>query len=372
MDIKQILARKGRDVHTIAKTATIVAALDALAQRCIGALVVVDTDGGIAGIISERDIVRALEHKGTATLASLVADFMTSKVVTCTEGATDIEIMQLMTESTFRHVPVTQSGHLCGIVSIGDVVKARAEELESKLMSLEAIIASIAHEVRQPLAAIATSGSAALRFLGHNPPNNDEVRSALNRIIADAHRTSDVFDSIRALFRNFDEGTEPLAVNELIADVVQSLDSDLQEHKIDTEFNAAADLPIVRAHAGQLSQVVHNVIRNAMEAIKTSAKGLRKLRIETSCHGAGFIAISITDSGPGIKSEQLDKIFDTFVTTKATGMGLGLAICRLIIERHGGQLTATSDSKGGATFQIALPTEHTTDAAARYEGRRPS
>ena len=118
MDIKQILARKGRDVHTIAKTATIVAALDALAQRCIGALVVVDTDGGIAGIISERDIVRALEHKGTATLASLVADFMTSKVVTCTEGATDIEIMQLMTESTFRHVPVTQSGHLCGIVSI--------------------------------------------------------------------------------------------------------------------------------------------------------------------------------------------------------------------------------------------------------------
>jgi signal transduction histidine kinase len=363
MDVKRILARKGRDVHTIEGTATITAALSALAQQCIGALVVLGTDGGIRGIISERDIVRAVEHKGTAALASPVAAFMTSNVVTCSEGATDIEIMKLMTERAFRHVPVTACGHVSGIVSIGDVVKVRVEELESKLMSLEAITASIAHEVRQPLAAIATSGSAALRFLGHTPPNNDEVRAALNRIIADAHRTSKVFDSIRALFRQSDEGRQLLAVNELIAEVVPSLNGELKERNIETTFNLAADLPLVRAHADQLNQVMHNLVRNAMEAMSTTTGVPRKLTIETSCRGGESVAIALIDSGPGIRPQQLDKIFDTFVTTKSTGMGLGLAICRMIIERHGGQLTAASDGKSGATLQIALPAGHAIDAA---------
>jgi len=254
MDVKHILARKGRKVFTVEPTAVVATALSFLAERKIGSLVVIGADGEIAGIISERDIVRALAQEGAAALAAPVAQFMTSKVVTSTEALSDIEIMKLMTESLFRHVPVTKQHKLTGIVSIGDVVKARVETLESKLMNLEAAVASIAHEVRQPLGAIATNGSAALRFLGRAQPNNEEARAALNRMINDAHRTSDVFDSIRSLFREADVGRQPLAVNDLIVEVMQSLSDELKAHRINVHLDLGSALPLIMAHRGQLQQ----------------------------------------------------------------------------------------------------------------------
>ena len=190
MTATHILSRKGRDVFTIESAATLAAAVKLLAERGIGALVVTNTDGRTVGIISERDIVRALDERGTAVLGSPVAETMSREVVSCTDTATLDEIMELMTQGKLRHVPVTERERLAGMVSIGDVVKARLEETENKLMNVEAITASIAHEVRQPLTAIAANGVAALRFLQRTPPDYDEIRAALNRIIYDCHRTS--------------------------------------------------------------------------------------------------------------------------------------------------------------------------------------
>jgi signal transduction histidine kinase len=357
MDVKHILSRKGRNVLTVEPTALVATAVRLLAERKIGALVVVGADGVIAGIISERDVVRALAQKGADALSASVTQFMTSKVVTGTEILSDIEIMKLMTESTFRHVPVVKCGKMTGIVSIGDVVKARVETLESKLMNLEAAVASVAHEVRQPLAAIAANGSAALRFLGRGQPNNDEARAALNRIVNDAHRTSDVFDSIRSLFRDDEAGKQPLAVDDLVVEVMQSLGEELKEHGINVQLNLAPALPLIMAHRGQLQQVMYNLVSNALEAMSRTPKNLRNLEVGVNSYRGNKIAITLKDSGPGIEPKQLKMIFDEFVTTKATGIGLGLAICRLIVERHGGKISASSDRKEGTIFRVLLPAE---------------
>lgn len=364
MNVKQILSRKGRDVLTIEPAATLAAAVKLLAERHIGALIVAGAGGRIAGIISERDIVRALDEKGTAVLGSPVAETMTRKVVTCADTVTVVEIMERMTQGKFRHLPVVERGYLAGIVSIGDVVKARLEELENKLMNVEAITASIAHEVRQPLAAIAINGSAALRFLEKAPPDYDEIRAALNRIIGDCHRTSEVFDSIRALFRTVDHGKQPIDMNEITLGVLQSLRGELKDHGVTTRPELTSELPLIEGHRGQLQQVICNLVHNAIEAMDTTTDRSRVLWVRTELHGRDAIRVAVEDSGPGIDPKQLDHIFDAFVTTKAHGMGLGLAICRMIIERHGGQLSALSDGKNGTLFQFVLPTEFT-DKAVR-------
>ena len=190
MDVRHILARKGRGVITIEAAALVAAAVSLMVQRRVGALVVTDPDGRIAGIISERDIVRALDNAGRSALNSLVADTMTRKVVTCAETISIVEIIERMTRGKFRHVPIARRGRLVGIVSINDVLKIQLEELEKKMMNVDEVTASIAHEVRQPLAAIATNGGAALRFLDKVPLDYDEVRRALNRIIDDRRNRS--------------------------------------------------------------------------------------------------------------------------------------------------------------------------------------
>ena len=355
MDVQHILSRKGRSVNTIEPTAPVTAAVKLMAQRRVGALVVTEPDGRIAGIISERDIVRALNDAGPSALSSSVADTMTRKVVTCAETISVVEIMERMTRGKFRHVPVAKRGRLAGIVSINDVVKVRLEQLESKLMKVDEVTASIAHEVRQPLTAIATNSGAALRFLDRKPLDYDEIRRALSSIIDDCHRTSAVFDSIRDLFRTSDHRKQPVNVNEIIQEVLQSLRGDLEDHGITIHYELAHDLPPIEGHRNQLQQVIYNLVHNALEAMDTTASRNRVLSIKTRVVGNRAIRTVVEDSGPGINPEELDRIFDAFVTTKSHGMGLGLAICRMIIERHGGQLTASSDGKSGAAFQFVLP-----------------
>jgi signal transduction histidine kinase len=365
MNVKHILSRKGRDVHTIEPTAPLAAAIKLLAKWRIGALIVTDAGGRMAGIISERDIVRALDEKGTKVLRSPVADIMTRKVVTCTDTVTVVELMERMTRGKFRHVPVAKRGGLAGIVSMGDVVAMRLEELENKLMNVEAITASIAHEVRQPLAAIATNGGAALRFLNNVPPNYNAIQTALHRIIGDCHRTSEVFESIRALFRSVDQEKQPIDVNEIILGVLKSLNGELKDHGVTTRPELTSELPLVEGHRGQLQEVIFNLVQNALEALDTTTNRSRVLRVRTELHGRHKIRVAVEDSGPGIDPKQLDRLFDAFVTTKAHGMGLGLAICRMIIERHGGQLSANSDGKSGTVFQFVLPTEFTDKTTVR-------
>ncbi len=271
-----------------------------------------------------------------------------------------------------KKVPLTSPGGevvgLCGIstnitnqrqaeLALRETIIKLERERENKLLNMQAITAAIAHEVRQPLAALVTNANAALRFLGKVPADYDEARAALNRMISDGHRTSEVFDGIRALFQKTDQGRQPVDVTEIVREVLESLRDELKDHGIESRLELTSGLPPIIGHRTQLREVIFNLVDNAVDAMRATTDRSRVLRIRTEQRGSDAIIIAVEDSGPGLGPEQLEGIFDAFVTTKPDGMGLGLAICRMIIENHGGQLFASSDGKSGALFQCVLPTK---------------
>jgi signal transduction histidine kinase len=227
-------------------------------------------------------------------------------------------------------------------------------ERDNKLLSARAITASIAHEVRQPLTSIIASSGAALEYLAKTPPDHDKARLALNKIMREGHRTGDVFEGIHALFRRGDQRLEPIELNDIVTSVLESLHGELLDHGVSI-LPELHKLPPVGGRRDLLQQVVFNLVHNAIEALQGMANGKRVLRVSTEHRGGGLVALVVEDSGPGIDPARLDSIFNAFVTTKKHGMGLGLAICRQIVEHHGGQLLASSDGTGGAQFQVVLP-----------------
>jgi len=228
-------------------------------------------------------------------------------------------------------------------------------ERDNKLLNAHALTGAIVHEVRQPLAAIAVNGSAALRFLDKTPPELAEVRAALNDMIRDTHRSSEVLEGIRALFGKSNQRREQVELNELILGVLQSSGKELQDHGVQTRLELASDLPLVEAHRRQLEEVIFNLIHNAIEAMDAATGRDRVLQVTTALNGHDAITVAVRDTGPGIDQERLDSIFGAFFTTKSHGMGLGLTICRTIIEHHRGQLTASSDGKNWSLFEFVLP-----------------
>jgi PAS domain S-box-containing protein len=269
-----------------------------------------------------------------------------------------------------KKMPLTSSSGevegICGIstditdlrrteLALRETITALERERENKLMNVDAITASIAHEVKQPLTAIATYASAALRFLERTPPAYDEVHAALNRVISDSHRASEVFDSIRALFRKTDQARQPIDVSQIILEAVQSLNGELKDHGVTTHTELTSELPLIEGQRNQLQQVIINLIQNAIEAMETTSDQSRELRVRTKLRDGDAIVVAVEDTGPGIDPRRLDGIFDAFVTTKADGMGLGLAICRRIIENHGGKISVLSDGNTGTQFQFVLP-----------------
>jgi signal transduction histidine kinase len=229
-------------------------------------------------------------------------------------------------------------------------------ERDNKLLGARALTAAIVHEVRQPLTATSVNGSAALQFLGKTPPRLAEVRSALNDMIRDTHRTNEVLEGIRALFGKSNQKREQVEVNELVLGVLQLSRKELEDHGVETGLELASELPLVGGHRRQLEEVIFNLVHNAIEAMDATTDRDRVLQVRTELNGHDAITVAVRDSGPGIDPKQIDSIFGAFVTTKSLGMGLGLAISRMIIEHHGGQLTASSDGKHGSLFQFVLPT----------------
>jgi signal transduction histidine kinase len=230
-------------------------------------------------------------------------------------------------------------------------------ERENKLMNIQAIITVIAHEIRQPLAAMTTNAGAAKRWLARTPPDQDEANAALDEIRTEGHRASEVFDGIRALFGTVAQERNPVDMNAIILSVVNSLEAQLKEHGVLVQRELAPDLPLIAGHRAQLREVIFNLVNNALDAMRSTTGRSRVLRVKTERHDRDEIAVAIQDSGPGIDPNRLASIFGAFVTTKAHGTGLGLAICRIIVEQHGGRLIASSDGRSGALFQFALPIE---------------
>jgi signal transduction histidine kinase len=219
--------------------------------------------------------------------------------------------------------------------------------------------ASISHEVKQPLAALAMTGMAAKLFLERAPPDLEEVRSALDAMANDSQRASEILDNVRALFGSVAQRCRPVNVNEMVLGALRVLGPELEERRIALRTEFILERPLVMGHKGQLQEVIINLARNAIEAMDAIKDQNRVLHIKTQRNDRDAITVLVNDTGPGIDPKKLDGIFEAFVTTKAGGMGLGLAICRTIIERHGGQLTATSDGKRGASFKFVLPIELT-------------
>ena len=229
-------------------------------------------------------------------------------------------------------------------------------ERDSKLLNIEAAIAWVAHELRQPLTGAALTGSAALRFLDKAPPDEERAKAALNLIMRQMARLDEVLDGIQAFFRNSKEALTVVDVTSVIRRVLDHFGEDLARDDIAVRLDLAANLPPIDGNASQLQQVISNLVRNAIEAMKTTDNRRRELRLRTELRGDS-VGIAVEDTGPGIDPTQLDRTFSAFFTTKAQGMGLGLALCRLIVERHHGTIAAFSDGKSGARFDITMPVD---------------
>jgi C4-dicarboxylate-specific signal transduction histidine kinase len=231
------------------------------------------------------------------------------------------------------------------------------------------LTASIAHEVNQPIAAAVTNAQAGLRWLGAQPPNLDEVRQAFSRIIDNGRRGGEIVDRIRALTKKAPPRKDRLDINEAVFDVVALTRSEVLKHDVILRMDLTSASPTVTGDRIQLQQVVLNLIMNAVEAMSRTDEGARELRISTKMNGAGGVLVSVRDSGPGLDPQSTDQLFEAFYTTKPDGMGMGLAICRSIIEAHAGRLWATGNEPRGAVFQFTLPPERDETASAEYADR---
>jgi C4-dicarboxylate-specific signal transduction histidine kinase len=225
----------------------------------------------------------------------------------------------------------------------------------NRLAAAGELSASISHEVKQPLAAIAANASAALRWLGRATPDMGEARAAIERIIGEAHRASDVIGGIRAMFKQGGDGKAPIDVNAAIREVLALLRADLETGGIAVETDLPEGLPAVVGSPAQLQQVLLNVLTNAVEAMDQVAERARKLRITSRPHDTDGVMITVEDSGAGIDPRNAKQIFEPFYTTKQQGMGLGLSICRSIVEAHGGRLSAAPGALHGLAMRISLP-----------------
>jgi signal transduction histidine kinase len=225
----------------------------------------------------------------------------------------------------------------------------------ARLMTMGQMAASIAHEINQPLAAIVTNGNAGLRWLANAAPNLVEARAALERIVEDGHRANDVIGSIRELFRKDEHGKVPLDVNELIREVLRLIHGELWKERIEVRTELINELPKVLANRVQLQLVFRNLIMNAIEAMSYVTDRERVLRVRSEIIEPRSVLVSVTDSGTGIDAQSMNRIFEAFFSTKSHGMGMGLSICRSIVEAHGGQLSASTAHPHGSIFQIVFP-----------------
>ena len=243
--------------------------------------------------------------------------------------------------------------------------RKRAEEALSKaqtelahitrVMTMGELAASIAHEINQPLAAVVTNGSACMRWLTRSQPELEEAKDAVQRIIRDGKRASEIIARIRALLKRTAANRAPLDINEVIQETMALAGSEAQRRRVSLQTDFAANLPSVPGDRVQLQQVILNLMMNGIEAMTSVSDKSRQLLIKTQRDDSQKVLISVTDSGIGLDPKRAEHLFEAFFTTKTEGMGMGLSISRSIIEAHGGRLWATPNAGPGATFQFTVP-----------------
>jgi len=224
-----------------------------------------------------------------------------------------------------------------------------------RVLTMGELAGSIAHEVNQPLTAVVSSAGACMRWLAAEPPNVAEAREAAECVKQDATRASNVIQRIRALFAGDEPSKSIVPLNEAIRDAVTVIEGEARAQGVTVKLSVAPDVPMVVGDRIQLQQVILNLALNAVEAMKSVVNRPRLLEIGAQRDGPGKVRVFVRDSGPGLSRAERNRVFDAFYTTKARGMGMGLAICRSIIDAHGGKLWATANPDSGETFQFTFP-----------------
>jgi signal transduction histidine kinase len=227
----------------------------------------------------------------------------------------------------------------------------------NRVATMGQMAGSIAHEIKQPIAVVVGSAQAAFNWLDHRPPRQEEVRQALSRIVEAGTQATEFIERIRNFFRKAVPRKDPVEINDAIREVIALTHSQLINNNISLQTQFGDGLPLVRGDRVQLQQVVVNLIINAVEAMAGISDGSRQLLIGTRKDASDAVLVTVQDSGPGLSPDSLDNLFDAFYTTKPAGLGMGLSICRSIVEAHGGRLWAASHDRSGATFQFSLPTQ---------------
>ncbi|MDA9445702.1 PAS domain-containing protein, partial [Bradyrhizobium sp. CCBAU 21360] len=225
----------------------------------------------------------------------------------------------------------------------------------TRVTTLGELTTSIAHEINQPLAAIISNADACLGWMGREAPNLSAARSSVEWIIEDAIRASEVIRRIRALAKKGEIEMAPLDINEVVKDVIALVTRELVSHRVTLRTELTAGLPRILGDRIQLQQVIINLVMNGIEAMDAVTDRTCELLIQSSKNDLGHVHLAVTDCGVGIAENDADRVLDPFFTTKPTGLGMGLSICRSIVEAHGGRLSMVHKSGPGATFQVALP-----------------
>lgn len=272
---------------------------------------------------------------------------------------------------TIGHPTYSADGRLAELVEttldVTDRVRAQQEherlrQLETDLAHLHRVnimgelTASLAHEILHPIATARNNARAGMRFLSMNPPNFQEVREALGCVVRDADRAKDIVGRIRDHIKKGPPRQERFDLTEAISEVIDMVQNAIDRNKVSVRTCLAEHMPSVEGDRVQVQQVVLNLILNAVEAMSSLAEGERALSISTERSEAGGILVSVRDSGLGLDPEHIDRIFMPFYTTKASGLGMGLSICRSIIDAHGGKLWAEANQPRGAVLRFSLPT----------------
>jgi C4-dicarboxylate-specific signal transduction histidine kinase len=227
----------------------------------------------------------------------------------------------------------------------------------NRIATMGQLSSSIAHEVTQPIAAARNNACAALRFLERQPPDLGEAREALDCVVADADRAGDIIGRIRDHFKKVPPKIDRFDMNEAIRDAITLTHGEAVNNGVSIQMQLAMGLPFFWGDRVQIQQVMVNLIVNAIQAMSGAGDGRRDLQISTEADEAEGVRVGVRDTGPGVSSESLPFLFEPFYTTKAEGMGMGLAICRSIVEGHGGRLWATACEPYGALFQFTIPTQ---------------
>ncbi|SDC89279.1 PAS domain S-box-containing protein [Cupriavidus sp. YR651] len=288
------------------------------------------------------------------------------------EPGIDVSHRLLMPDGTVKHVRLVarvvsaKDGHFEYVGALMDITDAvltqqalqrSLAELAhvTRVTTLGELAASIAHEVTQPISAIVTCGDSALRWLNRPQPDLEEATLSIGQMIRDAKRSSEIISRIRSMARKHDPSFAAMNFNALVEEAIELVGRELQEHRVEVFVDLCVPAPVINGDRVQLQQVVVNLLINAAQAMSGITGRRRQLWISTTASDTKHVTLAVKDSGHGIREEDAERLFTAFFTTKADGMGMGLSICRSIVEAHGGRIWADSPPEGGALLQLALP-----------------